>query len=104
MSDLCGLSSGELSLQLRKQFHKDLYSSLYRVSQFLEGPQFKLNSGAESELDKVLPPRWNTMSSILYALSILASFYLNNESGWIVNGQSNGNLRMGICNLFELNY
>jgi hypothetical protein len=67
MGEECATPSAEGSLQ----FREGIYKSLGRVSQFIEGPQFQLSATDEPELDEVLPPRWNPMSSILYALSIL---------------------------------
>ncbi|CAK5075744.1 unnamed protein product [Meloidogyne enterolobii] len=62
----------------QKQFNSKLlregiYSSLSRLSQFFEGPQFRLSASEEPVLDKILPPRWDPMSSTLYALSILTT-------------------------------
>ncbi|KAH7730078.1 Protein TWK-47 [Aphelenchoides avenae] len=39
----------------------------------MEGKEFKISPHLDPELDKLLPPRWDFMSSILYALSILTT-------------------------------
>jgi hypothetical protein len=72
MGEECGLwANPELSAEQRLQFREGIYASLGRISRFFEGPQFRLEAATEPNLDTVLPPRWNPMSSILYALSIL---------------------------------
>jgi hypothetical protein len=40
----------------------------------MENHDFHLSPDVEPNLDELLPPRWDFMSSILYALSILVNF------------------------------
>ncbi|CAD5209752.1 unnamed protein product [Bursaphelenchus xylophilus] len=50
-----------------------LYNSLSRLSSYMEGKPFKLNPHKIADVDDVLPSKWDTLSSILYALSILTT-------------------------------
>ena len=92
LGEECGLWANDgLSAEQRLHFREQIYGSLGRISQFFEGPQFRLSAadaidaeeqaqqhvpgdGKSRLLDSVLPPRWDRMSSILYALSILRAF------------------------------
>lgn len=39
-------------------------------------PNFDSDLQSASKIDELLPPKWNVISSILYALSILVKFFL----------------------------
>lgn len=50
-----------------------LYNSLSRLSSFVENREFLLNADGQQTTEELLPQRWSTTSSILYALSILTT-------------------------------
>uniref|UniRef100_A0A914UX15 Potassium channel domain-containing protein n=1 Tax=Plectus sambesii TaxID=2011161 RepID=A0A914UX15_9BILA len=50
-----------------------LYNSLSKLSSFFENREFLLNADGQQTTEDVLPHRWSTTSSILYALSILTT-------------------------------
>uniref|UniRef100_A0A914EB84 Potassium channel domain-containing protein n=2 Tax=Acrobeloides nanus TaxID=290746 RepID=A0A914EB84_9BILA len=79
MSDHCGVKDFG-----QEVFEKELYHSLSRLSTFMENHDFHLSPDIEPNLDELLPPRWDFMSSILYALSILTTTgyaYANPSTG-----------------------
>jgi hypothetical protein len=49
----------------------DLYESLSRLSSFMEGKHFRLSPTSKNDVRAILPSKWDSTSSILYALSIL---------------------------------
>ncbi|CAD5206668.1 unnamed protein product [Bursaphelenchus okinawaensis] len=51
----------------------ELYHSLSKLSSYMEDRPFLMNPYAENDADDLLPSKWDTMSSILYALSILTT-------------------------------
>ncbi|KAI1697169.1 ion channel domain-containing protein [Ditylenchus destructor] len=84
MLDECNIKRGKE----QELFNEQLYESLSRLSSFMEGKDFKLSPNYRNNLedmsedefnqlmadvDQLLPPRWNVMASVLYALSILTT-------------------------------
>uniref|UniRef100_A0AC34Q6F8 Potassium channel domain-containing protein n=1 Tax=Panagrolaimus sp. JU765 TaxID=591449 RepID=A0AC34Q6F8_9BILA len=50
-----------------------IYKSLSKLSSFMEKRPFELSPDQQPDVEMLLPPRWNKMSSLLFALSILTT-------------------------------
>lgn len=49
-------------------------SELLRLSSFMEGRDFHLSPTTKNDVREILPSKWDSTSSVLYALSILVCF------------------------------